>query len=83
MNGTDDLNGECTKESVIAMFKEAAETEAAGAGIPQEQVQTREHNAKKLFERATALANQQGQTRVTNLHLLAAMMTGSTGPAFP
>ena len=83
MNGTDDLNGECTEASVIAMLQEAAQTEAAGAVIPQEQVETREHNAKMLFERAKALANQQGQTRVTNLHLLAAMMTGSTGPAFP
>ena len=83
MNGADDLNGECTEESVIAMLQEAAETEAAGAEIPQEQVETREHNAKQLFERATALANQQGQTRVTHLHLFVAMMESGTGPAFP
>ena len=83
MNGADDLNGECTEASVIVMFQEAAETEAAGAVIPQEQVETREHNAKMLFGLAKDLANKQGQTQVTHLHLFTAMMTSGTSPAFP
>ena len=83
MNGTDDFNKECTEASVIAMLQEAAETAAAGAVIPQEQVETRENNAKVLFQVAKALADKQGQTQVTHLHLFAAMMTSGTGPAFP